>query len=93
MFVGQLVRRHVAHILLPVLSEEDYVVASEMNHHYMTGEYGDDNDVHVPPGDEGFDFSHGGREFADIEDLRDGFKKLERYVFYSLHIIVSNCQP
>lgn len=58
-------------------------MASEMNYHYMTDNYGDNDDVHIPPGDEGFDFSHGGREYADVEGLRGGFDELKRCVRYS----------
>lgn len=64
------------HFLI-VLSAEDHHVASEMGHHYTTDNYGDDDHIHIPPGEEGFEFSHGGGEYADFEDIREGFKTLK----------------
>jgi hypothetical protein len=64
-----------------VLSAEDHAVASEMDHHYTTHDYGDTDNAHVAPGDEGFEFSHGGGEYADFDDFRKGFGELARYVY------------
>ena len=59
-----------------MLSAEDHTIASGMGHHYTMSNYGDD-DIHVAPGDEGFDCSHGGGEYADFEDLSEGYDKLK----------------
>lgn len=69
--------------LILVLSAEDHAVASEMDYHYTTHDYGDTRDMYIAPGDEGFDLSHGGGEYADFEDLRRGFSDLAQYVMHS----------
>lgn len=77
-----MIREHlVAHdIVLQVLSAEDHDVASKMNDHYTTNNYEDDDSIYVPPGEEGSEISHGGREYMDLNGLRGGFKELAVYV-------------
>ena len=71
---------HVAHILL-VLFAEDHAIASEMNHHYTTHDYGDTDNAHIAPGDEGFEFSHARGEYADFNGIHKGFSELAWYVY------------
>jgi hypothetical protein len=78
---------HVTHILL-VLSAEDHAIASEMDHHYTTHDYGDTDNAYIAPGDEGFEFSHGGGEYADFDGFRTGFGELAGYVYCNHHGIV-----
>ena len=66
-----------------VLSAEDHAMASEMDYHYTTHDYRDTRDMYIGPGDEGFDLSHGGGEYADFEDFHCGFGDLTWYVMHS----------
>jgi len=77
---AQLLVQPVAYILSQVLSAEDHALASTMNHHYTTNNYEEDDHFYVPPGEEGFDISHGGGEYNDLNELRSGFQKLTTYV-------------
>ncbi|KIM76723.1 hypothetical protein PILCRDRAFT_12594 [Piloderma croceum F 1598] len=61
---------------LQMLSAEDHAIASEMDHHYTTHDYGDTDNAYIAPGDEGFEFSHGGGEYADFDSFRTGFGEL-----------------
>jgi hypothetical protein len=83
----------IAHVvLLQVLSAEDHDVASKMNHHYTTNDYEEDDSIYVPPGEEGSEISHGGREYMDLNELRDGFKELAVYApCFLVDITTLNC--